>query len=231
MRVQRFGGISDFGKFALLRHITHGRQLSICMYLSGTNNQVIDQRKHFDYLSRPEEFRHLAPELFDQLADYVEHRCAFNDPLMALQLSRVLDNAVFLRHEVPSNIFHRAMWTEVLVNSVSGSNCVFLDPYNGIQGKRLTRRHVALAEIAALRRKDRVLVVAHRQSGRKAEVKYLADRIKSTGCDVVEIVRLRLVASCLYAILDQDVAMAEATENFVRKWGNWAKSYRFDGGL
>ena len=229
MRVQRFGGIGDFGKFALLRHLMYGRHLSICMYLSGTNDEMIDRKKHFNYLSRPDEFRHLAPDLFDQLADYVGDHCSVNDPLMALQLSRVLENAVFLRHQVPAKTSHRSLWTEVLVNSVNGSNFVFLDPYNGIQGKRLTSRHVALAEIAALRRKDRVLVVAHRQSGRKAEVKYLADRIKSTGCDAVEIVRLRLVASCLYAILDQDEAMAEATASFVKKWGNWAKSYRFDG--
>jgi hypothetical protein len=207
----------------------HGRHLSICMYLSGTNDEMIDRKRHFDYLNRPDEFRHLAPELFDQLANYVGRRCSVDDPLLALQLSRVLENAVFLRHEVPGKALHRALWTEMLVNSVNGSNFVVLDPYNGIQGNRLTSRHVALAEIAALRRKDRVLVVAHRQSGRKAEVKYLADRIKSTGCDVVEIVRLRLVASCLYAILDQDEATAEATASFVKKWGNWAKSYRFDG--
>jgi hypothetical protein len=34
---------------------------------------------------------------------------------------------------------------------VRDANLVFLDPDNGVQGKRLTSRHVALAEIAALR--------------------------------------------------------------------------------
>jgi hypothetical protein len=110
---------------------------------------------------------------------------------------------------------------------VSGANLVFLNPETGIQGKRLTNRHVALAEIAALRQKGRVLIIAHRQSGRKSEVKYLADRMKSLGCDVVEIVRLRLATSCLYVILDQDAAMTELAATFVRKWGDLATSYRF----
>jgi hypothetical protein len=51
--------------------------------------------------------------------------------------------------------------------------------------------------------------------------------MKSLGCDMVEIVRLRLVAAYLYAIRDQDAATTELTATFVRKWGNWAKSYRF----
>ena len=91
----------------------------------------------------------------------------------------------------------------------------------------MTNRHIALAEIAALRLKDRVLIIGHRQSGRRAEVKYLADRMKSLGCEFVEIVRLRLVASYLFVILDQDQGISEATATFVRRWGNWVKSYRF----
>jgi len=121
----------------------------------------------------------------------------------------------------------RPLWAERIVNSVSGANLVFLDPDNGIQGQRLTNRHVSFSEVAMLRQQGRVLIISHRQSGRKAEVKYLADRMKSLGCDDVEIVRLRLVTSCLYVILDQDTAMTALTATFVRKWGNWAKSYRF----
>jgi len=161
------------------------------------------------------------------LVEFIDGHRAVADPVTALQLSGLLGTAVFLRQEVPKQGSLRALWAESLIKLVSDANLVFLDPDNGIQGKRLTNRHVGLAEIAALRRTDRVLIVGHRQSGRKAEVKYLADRMKSLGCDVVEIVRLRLVASCLYVILDQDAAMSELTATFVRKWGNWAKSYRF----
>ncbi|QWG17313.1 hypothetical protein KMZ68_20425 [Bradyrhizobium sediminis] len=226
MRIRHIGGIGDFGKLALLRHLMQGRRLAVCPYLTGADDEVKDFDKHFDYLRRPDEFRHLAPDLFDQLVEIVSGRTVA-DPLAALQTSRVLENAIFLRHEVPKQTSLRPLWAEGLVNSVSGANLVFLDPDNGIQGKRLTNRHVALAEIAALRLKGRVLIIGHHQSGRKAEVKYLADQMKDLGYNLVEIVRLRLVASCLYVILDQDEDMADATARFVRKWGSWAKSYRF----
>jgi hypothetical protein len=227
MQVRYIGGIGDYGKFALLRHLMQGRRLAVCLYLTSANGKVKDPGRHFDYLGRPEEFRHLAPDLFDQLAELVGSRNPTMDPLTALQRSRVLENAAFHRHEVPKQTSLRPMWGELLVNSVGDANLVFLDPDSGIQGNRLTSRHVSLDEIAALRLKDRALVIGHHQSGRKAEVKYLADRMKSLGFDLVEIVRLRLAASYLFVILDQDELMAEVTATFIRKWGNWVKSYRF----
>jgi hypothetical protein len=227
MQIRHIGGIGDFGKFALLRHLMQERRLAVCWYLTGVSDKMEDSGKHFDYLKRPDEFRHLAPELYDHLTNFANDRRAITDPLTALQRSGVLENAAFVRQEVPKKALLRPLWAKGLANLVSGANLVFLDPDNGIQGQRLTDRHVALAEIAALRQKDRVLIIGHRQSGRKAEVKYLADRMKSLGCDVVEVVRLRLVTSCLYVILDQDTAMMELAATFVRKWGNLAKSYRF----
>ena len=227
MQIGHVGGIGDFGKFALLRYLMQDRRLAICWYATcASDRKIEDDGKHFDYLKRPNEFRHLAPELFDQLANITEHR-AITDPLMALQRSGLLEDAIFVRREVPKKTSLRPLWAKGLANSVNSANLVFLNPETGIQGKRLTNRHVALTEIAALRQKGRVLVIGHRQSGRKAEVKYLADKMKSLGCDAVEIVRLRLATSCLYVILDQDAATVELARTFVRKWGNLATSYRF----
>jgi hypothetical protein len=227
MQIRHIGGIGDFGKFALLRHLMQGRRLAVCLYLTSANGALKDPGRHFDYLRRPEEFRHLAPELFDQFAELAASRSSTTDPLTALQMSGVLKNAAFHRHEVPKQTSLRPLWAELLVNSVGDANLVFLDPDRGIQGNRLTDRHVALREIAALRLKDRALVIGHRQSGRRAEVKYLADQMKSLGFDLVEIVRLRLATSYLFVILDQDELMAEVIATFARKWGNWVKSYRF----
>jgi hypothetical protein len=227
MQIRHIGGVGDFGKFALLRHLRQDRRLVVCWYLTGASDQTNSREKHFDYLQRPDEFRHLAPELYDRLVVFAGRRGALADPLTALQSSGVLENAVFVRQEVPQKASLRPLWAERLVNSASGANFVFLDPDNGIEGRRLTNKHVALAEIAALRQKDRALIVGHHQSGRKAEVKYLADRMKSLGFNKVEIVRLRLVTSRLYVILDHDAAMTELTATFVRKWGDLARSYRF----
>lgn len=204
-----------------------GRRLAICFCVSGANGVDRDRSRYFQYLQQPDRFRHLAPELFDQLLQIAVSHGASPDPLIALRASGVLGEAAFLRHKVPKETSLRPAWSAALVNSVADADLVFVDPERGIQGNRLTTRHVALAEIAALRAKNRALIIGHHQSGRKGEVKYLADRMKSLGFGIVEIVRLRLVASYLFVILDQDDAMSDAIAIFARRWGNWVKSYRF----
>jgi hypothetical protein len=140
-------------------------------------------------------------------------------------MSGILENAVFLRQQVPRQASLRRHWPDALVRSVHGANLVFLDPDAGIQGKRLTPSHVALGEIAALRSPDRALIVGHQQSGRRSEVKFIADQMRSLGCDPVEVLRLRLVTSRFYVIVDHDVAMTDMIAIFVRKWGDRVKSY------
>lgn len=223
MQIEQIGGAGDFGKFALLRHLMKDRRLAVCWYLTGENSEAKDRDRHFDYLKRPDDFRHFDPEVFDRLVEFDGGRRA--DPLTELYMSRILENAVFLRQQVPPRASLRRQWLEALVGSVRGTNLVFLDPDAGIQGKRLTRSHVALAEIAALRSPDRVLIIGHQQSGRRSEVKFIADQMRSLGCQPIEIIRLRLFTSRFYVIADHDSTMTELIASFVRKWGDRAKSY------
>jgi hypothetical protein len=225
MQVGKIGGVSDFGKFALLRHLTRDRRLAVCWYLSGESAGTQDRDRHFDYLKRPDEFRHLAPDVFDQLVEFDGGSHAPIDPLTELHTSRILGNAVFLRQEVPRKAALRRQWLDALVDCVRGTNLVFLDPDSGLQGQRVTTGHVALAEIAALRLPDRALIIGHQQSGRRSEVKFLADKMRSLGCNPVEIVRLRLVTSRFYVIADHDSAMTGLIATFVKKWGDRIKSY------
>jgi len=225
MQLRHVGGIGDFGKFALLRHLMKDRRVAVCCYLTGQNDETKDRERHFDYLKHPDDFRHLAPKLFDQLAAFDGGRRRVADPLTELQSSKILANAIFLRKEVPKRVSLRRLWADELVASVRCANLVFLDPDYGIEGKRLTNKHVALAEIAALRLRDRALIISNQQSGRKSEVKFLLDRMRSLGCDPVEIIRLSLLKSRLYVIADHDPEMSQLIETFVRKWGNRIKSY------
>ena len=225
MQTSNIGGIGDFGKLALLRHVMKGRRLGVCWYPAGETSDKSDGKSNFEYLSRPEEFRHLAPEVFDALREIAGRFSAVGDSLTALQMSGIMGDTMFLRNEVPTRASLRRAWVEGLVSSVRDANLVFLDPNNGVQGKRLTCRHVALAEIAALRRPDRSLIIGHRHSGRRAEARFLLGQMRSLGCDPVEIIRLRLVTSRFYVICDHDALMTDLIAGFVRKWGNWAKAY------
>jgi hypothetical protein len=225
MQVEQIGGVGDFGKFALLRHLAKDRRLAVCWYLTGESDEGKDRDRHFDYLKRRDDFRHFDPEVFDRLLEFDGGSRALIDPLTELHMSGILENAVFLRQQVPRQASLRRQWPDALVRSVRGTNLVFLDPDAGIQGKRLTPSHVALAEIAALRSPERTLIIGHQQSGRRAEVKFIADQMRSLGCNPVEIIRLRLVTSRFYVIADHDAATTELIATFVRKWGDRIKSY------
>ena len=225
MQERRFGSIGDLVKLAFLRHLQEGRHLAVCWYLTGQGANRPLAEKHFAYLKRPDEFRNLAPEIFDTLKSVVENSAVGLNYITTLEASGVLNGAVFHHDQVPRRATLRKSWTTSLVVSVSKANLIFLDPDNGIQGRRLTPKHVAPDEIAALRRQDRVLVTFQHQSGQKLEVRSIAERLKSIGCERLEIVRFRLVSSQFYVIVDYDRALDARISSFARKWGNWVKIY------
>jgi hypothetical protein len=227
MRDRWVGNIGDFCKLALLRHLMTGRRLAICWYVTGRQNESAHQGKYFGYLHRPGEFRHLAPEIFDALKELMGDSRTEPRRINALEASGLLDEAVFHGREVPKRASLRKIWASELVESIGEANLVFLDPDNGIQGKRLTPKHVALSEIAALRRHDRTLVLVQRQSGRQSEARFLAERMQSLGCHPIELIRFRLVSSRFYVVADHDDAMSERIASFARRWGDWVKTYEF----
>ena len=227
MQDQHVGDIGDFGKLTFLRHLMEGRRLAVCWYLTSDQGRRTHHEKYFDYLRRPNEFRHLAPEIFDALTEIVNDTRKSLRGVVALEGSGLLEGALFHRTEVPKALPLRRLWTDELDEAVDSADLVFLDPDNGIQGARLSPKHVALSEIAALRRQDRTLVFVQRQSGRRSEVGFLANQLWSLGCRRIEIVRVRLVTSRFYVVTDHDEAMVARIAEFARKWGNWVKTYSF----
>ncbi|MFP4539023.1 MAG: hypothetical protein ACLFPA_12065, partial [Dichotomicrobium sp.] len=59
------GDIGDFVKYALLRHLARDRRLGIAWYLYP--DEANGDGKHTSYLSDPDTWRHLDPDLFDEL--------------------------------------------------------------------------------------------------------------------------------------------------------------------
>src|SRR6266700_1906214 len=100
MQDQWAGNIGDFGKLALLRQLMDGRRLAVCWYLTGGQDEPY-HGKYFDYLKRPSEFRHLAPEIFDTLKEIADDSRQDVNPIGALETSGLLDRALYHRRKVP----------------------------------------------------------------------------------------------------------------------------------
>jgi len=226
MRTRHIGNVGDLGKLALLRQLMEGRQLAVCWYLTGDEGSDKLPRRYFDYLDRPGDFRHLAPEVFDTLKEIARDPSA-PCPVGALQASGILGDALFHGKQIPKGAVLRRSWALEFVRSVDGADLVFLDPNSGIQGTRLTPDHVALSELAALRRQGRVLVVGQQQSGRRSDARFLKDRLQSLRCERIELVRFRLGFSRFYVVADHDDAMSMRIASFAKRWGDLVKIYRF----
>jgi hypothetical protein len=227
MQDRHVGNIGDFGKLALLRCLMEGRRLAVCWYLTRDVRESKNDGKMFDYLKRPEEFRHLAPEIFDALSQIVAEDGARSRSVAALESGGLLSEAAFHRTEVPRPRVLRRQWAEELVAAVSDADLVFLDPDNGIQGTRLSPKHIALSEIAALRRPNRIIAFAQQQTGRRSQVSLLARQLWSIGCKRIELVRFRLIASRFFVVTDHDEGETERIRELARKWGKWVVTYRF----
>ena len=225
------GSISDFGKLALLRCLVNGRRLAVCWYVTRRNgHDAADdegghQDRYFDYLRRLDDFRSLAPDIFDSLKSIVDGTSPELRGITAIETSGLLDGAIFHRQEVPDRAASRQHWSVDLVRSIGEADFVFLDPDNGIQGKRLTPKHVSFSEIAALRREDRALMIGQRHSGRRSEARVLAERMRSLGCHRVELIRFRVASPRFYVIADHNDAISERLALFSRKWGDWVRTY------
>jgi hypothetical protein len=111
MQDRYVGNVGDFGKLALLRCLMPGRRLAVCWYLTGSENDG-KPGKGFDYLDRPDEFRHLAPEIYDALRNIVAGACAGARGVTALESSGLLADALFHRTQVPHASALRRSWGE-----------------------------------------------------------------------------------------------------------------------
>jgi hypothetical protein len=114
--------------------------------------------------------------------------------------------------------------------AMDGADLVFLDPDNGLEGERLTPKSTALAELAALRRPNRALLLYHHQTrlpgGAGAEFAQISRRLGEVGFTSTQAVRLRPYSSRFYFLLDADSIIRERMAHFAETWGGEVEFFR-----
>jgi hypothetical protein len=219
------GDVGDFGKFALLRALGPNFCIGIIWYLTSELKEKNNDGAHLKYLTEPDRFRVLDCELFDLLNSF--HVKFRKSPkarsVKQLEQCKLLNSARYYSREVPVDPVRRAAWfNEILESEIARSDVIFLDPDNGIEGRRLTHKHVALAELLRLRALKKPLIIYHHQGrvrgGASAEAAMLFEKMRSIGCKRLEIVRLRPYSSRFYIIADHDDAISTSLSSFVSRW-------------
>ncbi|MGH6675565.1 MAG: hypothetical protein ACRECE_04970 [Xanthobacteraceae bacterium] len=233
MQSRYAGDIGDFGKFALLRALCPNRRIGIIWYLTSELNEKNNDGIHLKFLGKPERFKELDCVVFDALNSF---QAEFEKDSNARSIKRLeqrgfLSNACYFSHEVPVDRWRRTEWfKKILQSEIVQSDILFLDPDNGIEGRRLTNKHVALAELAQLRNVRKPMIIYHHQSrirgGAPVEAAMLFEKVRSIGCDPVEIVRLRPYSSRFYVIAEHDDAISASLSTFVSRWQGLIEVYK-----
>lgn len=226
------GDIGDFGKFALLRALAPGRRLGICWYRTDGSGESNNDGRHLAYLRRPDRFRQLDPECFDALGSFVEDfradRCRRAiESLEALAL--LPSDSLFHGKLCPGLPVARQDWAARMVKSMEGANLIFLDPDNGLEGAALSPKSTAIADLVALRRSGRALLLYHHQSrragGAVVEAAHVARRLAEAGFARVDTIRLRPYSSRFYFLLEANTALRGRLQEFAVGWGKRAQLY------
>ena len=93
MRDRYVGDIGDFAKYGLLRAIGKGKRLGVVWYLcADLEVGNTGDGHHIAYLQRPDDWRHLDPDLFDTLKNLIDEK---RRSVAEIAKSRLLGSADF----------------------------------------------------------------------------------------------------------------------------------------
>lgn len=219
------GDIGDYVKLALLRYLTAGRKLGIAWYLYPDEGHNADGR-HIGYLSLPDRWRHLDPELFDALKGVAAGVRAVQS-LEATGLIGSLFHGTPLTSEAlpwQNRSAWRHEWFQDVVASMSDADIVFADPDNGLvddDPKRRTKakfgKSITLQEATALAQNRPAIIYHHntrRPGGHDLEVEYWLSHFD----DNAFAIRANAYSCRTFFVLNPDNHIFERAQEFCYKW-------------
>ena len=190
MKVQYFGDVNDYRKFALLRLLSEvgGFKIGVCWMLTEADGSAHGAKR--DYLKQPEVWQAQDPELFDALAK-VPPSPQFSD-LQRIEREGIVPGATFFNEFVADFRTERDAFHARCMATFADRDLVFFDPDNGLEvksvpnGRKRSSKYVLLDELADHYRAGRsVLVYQHPDHllARKAFVDDKATKLRAVLSD------------------------------------------------
>ncbi len=225
------GDVGDFVKFALLRRLAEGRRVGVLWWLYPDEQHNADG-KHVSYLTKPLLWRSRDPALFDALDELVT---SGRRHVAALEAAQLLPGATYHRTPVPTigtsamRGVARGAWFDEARKAVTDCDLVFIDPDNGLEtanfapGGSRAGKSVSLAELQALRKPGRTLVVYHHQTrmagGHAFELEHWGRRLGELGFEV-DALRASAFSARAFFLLDATTIIRDRAEALAREWGD-----------
>ena len=221
------GDVGDFVKYGLLRAIREGKRLGIAWYLH-PNAGLSGDGSHTDYLLRPEEFRDLDSDLFDQLRIL---RSGGAPSVDLVEISGILGNAVFTRDSlgitgirVRDRNHWRRQWFEQVREQLTDCDLVFADPDNGLfpddkfkPTQKVSAKRIPLAEAMALA-EGRAAIFYHHNTrtpgGHYKEIRHWMSQLP--GCSYAYY--WRRWSNRTFFIVNPDRKIEHLLKSFAKRW-------------
>jgi hypothetical protein len=152
MKVQYFGDVNDYRKFALLRLLAQegGLKLGVCWMMTDPDERQDGNNRV--YLGQPEKWRAFDPVLFDALKNVpAQPKREFLD---RFEQGGTIPGAEFFNDDTPDEKTKRAEFHQKCLAAMRSASLMFFDPDNGMEvpsralGRKGSNKFVYYDEIA-----------------------------------------------------------------------------------
>jgi hypothetical protein len=137
VKVQYFGDVNDYRKYALLRLLAKsgGFKIGVCWMLTGADDRPDGNRRR--YAEQPAKWRLFDPALFDLLAA-VKPKPELAD-LLRIENEGLIPGAIFVNEIVSGSLSERTAFHQRALSAFNGCDLAFFDPDNGLEGRSLRK--------------------------------------------------------------------------------------------
>ena len=230
------GDIGDFAKYGLLRAIGTGKRLGVAWYLRPDEDSRGDGR-HTEYLSLPNQFKHLDPDLFAAMKTLRVDSESWS--VADVVKSGILGSATFVDEplcienvNLPDRGRWRQDWFQQVQEQLAGCDLVLADPDNGLfpdesfnPARKENTKRLPLDEAKRLAEPGRTLVIYHhntRARPHREEILWWMSQLP--GC--AHAFYWKRWSCRTFFIVNPDRAIEERLEQFVHKWRACGKLIR-----
>lgn len=161
MKVQYFGDVNDYRKFALLRLLAKEGGFRIGVNWMLTKDDGGPDGAKRSYLSQPQQWRDFDPVLFDALKSLKLSAADFH----GFETTELIPGAIFFGKETPDPLVDRNQFHRDCLSAFADAELAFFDPDNGLEiascpkGRKRSSKFVFCDEIADHYGKGRSILI------------------------------------------------------------------------
>jgi hypothetical protein len=137
VKVQYFGDVNDYRKYALLRLLAKSGQfkIGVCWMVTAADDRTDGNKRA--YIKEPDKWRSFDPDLFDLLAT-VKSKPELTD-FQRIESAGLIPGAVFVNEIVPDALVARLAVHQRCLSAFDGCDLALFDPDNGSEIRSLPK--------------------------------------------------------------------------------------------